>query len=272
MKFQKREFSHAPLALSFFIALAVFPLLSGASATGADWGTLKGQFVFAGDAEQPAKINVNTDSAYCGKHSLVDETLVVGENGALSNVFVYLYLKKGKTVDIHPDLESVGTEPVVLDNKGCRFVPHALLLRTGQPFEIRNSDAGIAHNTNLTLIKNSGFNQIVPNDAPLKKSFEKRESYASTVACNIHPWMRAHVLIRDNPYMAVSGSDGSFEIKNIPAGPHEFIFWHEAKGNMKKLSLGKSKTNNKGRAKLKIPATGTLDLGEIKVPPAVLGQ
>ena len=30
--------------------------------------------------------------------------------------------------------------------------------------------------------------------------------------------------------MAVSGEDGTFEIKNIPAGKHEFQLWHEVPG------------------------------------------
>ena len=98
------------------------------------------------------------------------------------------------------------------------------------------------------------------------------ESYPVPFACNVHPWMNAHVLVRDNPYMAFTGEDGSFEIKNIPAGEHEFIFWHESVGNLKNVSLGSGgKTNRKGRAKLKIPAGGTLELNEIKIAPAVLG-
>jgi len=267
MKNRKQVIRYSQAVVSFCATLAMV-----ASATGADWGTLKGQFVLDGDVEAAAKINVNKDTEFCGKHNLVDQTIVVGEDGALANVYVYLYLKSKKTVEIHPDLKDVDSKPVVLDNKGCRFEPHVLVLRTSQTLEIRNSDAGIAHNTNLTPTKNASFNQIIANDSPLTKSFEKRESYPSPVACNIHPWMKAYVLIRDNPYMTVSADDGTFEIANIPAGKHEFIFWHEAKGNMRKLAVGDTKTSKKGRAKLTIPAGGTLDLGEIKVKPAVLGK
>ena len=254
------------------IASTLVALTMVVSASGADWGTLQGRFVLDGDIGKPGAVNVNKDTEFCGKHDLVDETIVVGDGGELANVFVYLYLKRGKSVDIHPDLESPGDEPVVVDNKGCRFDPHVVVLRTGQTLEIRNSDAGIAHNTNLTPTQNPGFNQIVPNDSPISKVFMKRESYPSPVGCNIHPWMKGHILIRDNPYMAASGADGSFVIENIPAGEHEFIFWHEASGNMKSVAVGDSKTSKRGRAKLEIPAGDTLDLGEIKVKPAVLGK
>ena len=245
-------------------ALAIM-LATMTTATAADWGTLKGKFVLDGDPGDPAALNVNKDVEFCGKHSLVDESIVVADGGALSNVFVYVYLKRGGKIDIHPDLAEPSSEPVVLDNKGCRFEPHVALLRTGQTLEVRNSDKGIGHNTNFTLLKNPAFNEMVTNDSPITKTFAKAESYPSSAVCSIHPWMKAHVLIRDNPYMALSGEDGSFEIPNLPAGQHEFIFWHEAAGNLKSVSVGKSKTSRKGRAKLKIPAGDTLDVGEIKI-------
>ena len=84
--------------------------------------------------------------------------------------------------------------------------------------------------------------------------------------------MKAHLLVRDNPYMAITGDDGSFEIANIPAGEHEFILWHESVGNLKNLDLGANgKADRRGRAKLEIPAGGELDLGEIKVKPSAVG-
>jgi len=246
-----------------------------ASATGSpaqEWGSLTGRLVVDGKVGDPAAISVNKDPEYCGQHKLVEETVVVGKEGGLTNAFVYLYLKRGQTVSVHPDLESIPTEPAVLDNKGCRFEPHALLVRMGQPFEVHNSDPGIGHNTNATFFANLPFNEMVSNDSPITKTFEKTETYPASFSCNVHTWMKAYVLIRNNPYMAITGEDGSFEIKNIPAGEHEFIFWHESMGNLKNVSLGSSgKTSRRGRAKLKIPTGGTLELGDIKIAPANLG-
>ena len=243
------------------------------SALGADWGNLKGRLVYEGDPVTPAKLNVNKDVEFCSKHNLVDEAIAVGENDGLQNAFVYVYVKRGKSVDIHPDLEAASSEAAVLDNKGCRFEPHTILVRTGQTLEIRNSDQGIGHNTNAqTLLQNPKFNEQVSNDSPIKKVFEKTEPYPAEVACNVHPWMKSYLLIRDNPYMASTGEDGSFEIKNLPAGKLEFIFWHESKGVMRSLEVGGTKTSRKGRAKLEIPAGDTLDLGDVTVSAKVLGK
>lgn len=265
--------SEEELTLKIRILTVVFSLAVATSAFAADWGTLKGRLVFEGDPVTPDPINVNKDVEFCGKHNLVDESITVGENGGLSNVFIFLYLKRGASVDVHPDWEAANGETVVLDNKGCRFEPHAVIVQTGQKLEIRNSDEGIGHNTNAqTLLQNPKFNEQVSNDSPIIKVFEKAEPRPAEVACNVHPWMKGYLLIRDNPYMAVTSEDGSFEIKNIPAGEHEFAFWHESAGNLAKLKVGSETTSRRGRAELAIPAGDTLDLGEVKVSAKVLGK
>ena len=62
---------------------------------------------------------------------------------------------------------------------------------------------------------------------------------------------------------AVSGTDGSFEIADLPAGQLELQFWHEKAGYLGEMRIGGKKENvSKGRKKLKI-AAGDNDLGEI---------
>jgi len=246
-------------------------LVAVSAVSAADWGSLRGRFVFDGDAPDAAAISVTKDPEFCGKHDLKEESVMVSADGGLANAFVYLNPKRGKSVEVHPDYAKPDAKPIVLNNKGCRFEPHALVVYTAQPLEIRNSDPGVGHNTNgQTLRKNAKFNDMVSNETPVTKVFEKSESYPAEIACSIHPWMNAFVLIRENPYMVVSVADGSFAIKNIPAGEHEFVFWHEAKGNLRTISVGDAQTSKKGKVKLTIPAGGELDLGEIKITPADL--
>jgi hypothetical protein len=248
---------------------AVLLLATSVSAGAADWGGIKGKFVYKGEAKNEP-VQVTKDVEYCGPKMPLDETIKVGEGGGLQNVFVFLYVARGKKVDIHPDIKPAG--PRILSNAGCRFEPHAMCLWTAEEFHVVNDDPGVGHNTNLVLAANPAFNLTVPNDAPIKRKFEKSEPRPSNVMCNIHPWMNAKILIRDNPYMVVSGEDGSFEISNIPAGDQEFVIWHEAKGYLKDVEIGGKKVDRKGQIEVKIPAGEVVDLGEIEVTPALLGQ
>lgn len=252
------------------IALAtVAMILMAGQLTAAEWGSLKGKFVVDGKIGEPPALNVNKDQETCSKHPLVDETVVVGEGGGLANAVVFIYSRK--EIEAHPDYgDAASAKPAVLDNKGCRFEPHIAVVRTGQTLQVNNSDP-IGHNTNIAFIQNPAFNPSIPGGESRTLTMAKAEPLPTSVACNIHPWMRGYLVVQQHPYVAVSNDKGEFEIKNIPVGTHEFVFWHEKKGFIKNQTLEGGKTNAKGRAKLKIAAGETLDLGEIKIPAAALG-
>lgn len=253
---------------SLLTLAVVFAFSATPVAHAAEWGTIKGKFVYKGEPKA-APLTINKDVEFCGEHKPADESIVVGDGAALRDVFVYLYVARGKKVEIHPDYKP--GELKVISNKGCRFEPHALVLWTADELEVRNDDT-IGHNTNINLAANSDFNQLVANGSPLKKKLDKTEPAPAPVACNIHPWMKANLLVRDNPYMAASGEDGSFEIKNVPAGKQEIVIWHEAKGYVRDLKVGKGKADRKGQVEVTVPAGGEIDLGVIEVTPANLGQ
>jgi len=251
-----------------WIALALFLVaISAGSMPAAEWGSLKGRFVVDGTPPKPAPLVVNKDQ-YCIDKKPANEAVVVGSNNALVNAVVYLRPALGKKVDIHPDYEAQLKEPAVLDNKGCAFHPHITMVRVGQKLVVKNSDPPpVSHNTNIQLL---GFNPIVPPESNTEIVVSKDAPLPQLVNCNIHPWMKAHVLALAHPYMAVSGEDGSFEIKNIPVGAGEFQFWHEAPGYLKSLKFNGGTTDMRGRAKITIAAGKTVDLGDIKVPARIL--
>ncbi len=228
-------------------------------ATAEEWGTLKGRFKFGGSAPEAPALKADKDVEVCGKHKLVAEELVVGADGGVANVVVFV---RDKSVKVHPDLAATKNEKAVLDNQNCRFDPHVLFVQTGQPFVIKNSDT-VGHNSNVQTIKNPASNNLIPANGEATSTFKSDEAIPAAVTCNIHPWMKAWVVIRDNPYAAVSKPDGSFEIKNLPAGELEFQFWHEKAGYLGEATVGgKAEKMAKGRKKLKV-AAGDNDLGEI---------
>ena len=250
-----------------FVGFGVFAAMATTTAPAAEWGSLKGRFVVDGAPPKPQPLVVTKDQ-YCIDKKPMNQSVVVGSKGELANAVVFLRLERGGKVDVHPDYAAQLSEPAVLDNNGCLFHPHVVLVRVGQPFVIKNSDP-LGHNTKANLLQNASFNEIIAQGEERTKTFTRAEAMPMPVNCNIHPFMEGHILVQDHPYMAVSGEDGAFEIKNLPAGKHEFVFWHES-GYVRNAKVGPGKTDRRGRVELAIPANSELDLGDIKVPASVL--
>jgi hypothetical protein len=249
------------LCVAFTATLIVISVSAAASA--AEWGSVKGRFVVDGQPPKPSPLVVTKDQ-YCIDLKPVNESVMVGDDGSLANVVVYIRVGRRDKIEVHPDYAAQLDEPAVLDNKACHFVPHVTLLRAGQPIILKNSDP-VGHNTNLGV-----FNQIIPAGGETPTKITRAAALPIPVSCNIHPFMKGYVLVQDHPYMAVSTEDGTFEIKNIPAGKREIVFWHEAPGLMKNLKVGGSTADRRGSVELTIEGGKALDLGEIKVPAASL--
>ncbi len=238
--------------------------MPGAAGAADTWGDLIGKFVVEGTAPPKKKLNADKDVEVCAKHELFDESLVVGSAGELANVVLYVSSKK---VKIHPDLANAGATAVVYDNKDCRFEPHILPVMVGQEVKIHNSDP-VGHNSNVTPLLNPAFNQLIPSSGETAYKFQKAERLPVKVACNVHAWMSGYMVVRDNPYTVISAADGTFTIKNLPAGEElEFQAWQEKSGY---LSLATPKWE-KGKFKMKLKP-GVNDLGVIKVPASLFAK
>jgi hypothetical protein len=251
-----------PTILLFGFLAAV---LSAAPSLAADWGSLKGRFIVDGKPAPPPALVVDKDQ-FCIDKKPVNQALIVGKNNELANAVVYLRLPRRGDVAIHPDYEALLKEPAVLDNRGCEFHPRVTLVRVGQTLQVKNSDP-TGHNTNISLF---GFNPVVPANSKIDVKAQKDAPLPTPVRCNIHPFMQAHVLSLKHPYMAVSADDGTFEIKNLPAGKHEIQLWHEVPGYLKDVATKSGKADRQGRINVTIAANETADLGDIKVPAAML--
>ncbi|MEX0642316.1 MAG: hypothetical protein WD468_06425 [Pirellulales bacterium] len=245
------------------VTAAVMFLSPTAAISAAEWGSIKGRFLVDGVAPKPAPLIVTKDQ-FCIDKKPMNESVVVGDDGGLANAVVYVRLARGDKIDVHPDYAAALSKPIELDNKGCHFVPHVTLVRAGQPLILKNSDP-VGHNTNVGV-----FNQIIPSGGQTQTKIDREAALPIPVSCNIHPFMKGYVLVQNHPYMAVSAEDGTFEIANIPAGKHEFAFWHESPGYMQNLKLAGATTDRRGRAELTIAAGKPLDLGTIKMPASSL--
>lgn len=237
------------------VTVAAGWLMAGAAAgRAADWGDLTGKFTLDGMAPMPAKLAINKDQEVCGKMPLFDESLTVDASGSIANVLIYVTTKK---VAAHPDYEATAADKVTFDNISCRFEPHILAMRITQTLVLKNSDP-VGHNSNLQPLGDVAINPLLPASGTTDYKFSRAQTRPVPVTCNIHPWMKGYILPRDNPYFAVSAADGSFTIKNLPAGKLEFQVWHEVPGYVDTPQW------KKGKFEMTIKA-GANDLGTVKL-------
>jgi plastocyanin len=241
-------------------------LLAITNARAAEWGTLTGRFVYDGKPPVFKPISPTKDIEVCGKQEIPDEGLVVGQDKGIANVVVML---KTKNPAVAPSYESAANEQVVLDNKNCRFQPHVAVIRTSQTLALKNSDP-VGHNSKVDPLANPGVNPILPAGGdPVTHKFTAEEGLPVKVGCNIHPWMGAWIVVRKDPYAAVSGPDGKFIIKDLPAGSElEFGLWQEDSGYLKNVTYKGGKADTRGRFKIKLKP-GDNDLGDINVSPSI---
>jgi hypothetical protein len=248
------------------LTVAVVLLSLSSSTWAADWGTLSGRFVLDGKAPTLKPIEATKDQEVCSKHVIPNEQLVVDKDGGIANVVVML---KTKNPEVAPSYADAAKDKVVVDNKGCRFEPHIALVLTSQQLELHNSDP-IGHNSKIDPLSNPGINPILPAGGdPIMHKFSAEEGLPIKIGCNIHPWMGGYLVVRKDPYAAVSDTNGKFTIKDLPAGKElEFALWQEDSGYLKNATGKGVKADTRGRVKIKIKP-GENDLGDIKVSPSI---
>ena len=183
-----------------------------------DGGKLIGTVRFVGEVPRLAPVPVKKNQDVCGKEKPV-EILVVGPNRGVRDTVIYLEgITKGKKAD---------ARELHLDNIKCQFVPHVLAVMVEQPAVVKNSDP-ILHNTHGFQDKVTVFNLALPiqHQRINIKSKVKRPGVIQ-VLCDAHTHMSAWVVVRENPYFAVTDESGAFRIDNVPPGKYKVGAWHE---------------------------------------------
>jgi plastocyanin len=152
-------------------------------------------------------------------------TIATGRGGALADAFVYIRSGlEGKA--FKPPMEAV-----VLDQRGCMFVPRVIALHTGQTLAVKNSDP-VSHNVHPMPQNSREWNQQQAPGAPdLARRFIRPEVMIP-VKCNVHSWMRSYIGVMDHPYFAVTGNNGEFQWTQIPPGEYTVAVWHETLGEL----------------------------------------
>lgn len=203
-------------------------------------GSITGAVKLDGEPPKFKPIDMSAEAAcvQANPSAVVPPIVVTGAHGALANVVVYV---KSGLGNYRFDTPSA---PVVLDQKGCMYVPRVLAMMADQPFEVHNEDQTI-HNVHPMSRVNRAWNRSEPvGDPPIEATFTKPE-LAIPIACNIHPWMRAYLFVFANPYFDITPKSGDFALKNLPPGTYTIEAWHERFGTQDvTVTLGRKETKS----------------------------
>lgn len=198
----------------------------GAIAAGQSIGqaVLAGQVVFRGTAPARKPVRMAGEAA-ChkpGSPDALSEDLIVGSDGALSNVWVRVVSGLGGRTFAPP------ASAVEVDQAGCTFRPHVVAAQTHQIVRFKNSDP-VVHNVHAVAKENAAFNVSLSGQGRhAERFFGKPE--AVRIKCDLHAWMGGYVVVHDSPFQAVTGEGGAFALSGLPAGAYEIEAWHETLG------------------------------------------
>lgn len=196
---------------------------AAAPVVAADAANVTGLVKLEGTPPPPARIQMGADPTCQAQHSgpALAKDVVVGPGGELANVFVYIKDFKGT---VPPP-----SQPALLDQRGCIYIPHVSAVQVGQTLEIKNSDPTL-HNVHALAKVNKEFNEGQPVQGMVaKKVFDKPEVMVK-FKCDVHSWMNSYMAVLPHPYHAVSAESGNFTIANLPPGTYTVEAWHEKYG------------------------------------------
>ncbi len=219
-------------AIVVVLLLATLAMLrSRPAASASSAGQITGTIKLEGQAPHQKPIDMSKDPSCAqtrGGAPAVLENVVVGTNGGLANVVIYI--SQGLSGDVPPS-----AKPVTFEQKGCQYVPHVVALNPGQPMKIMNDDKTM-HNIHPAPNPGGGnlqFNKSeLPGGAPIDVTW-KAEEVAIPVKCNVHPWMRGYIAVVKGPN-GVSDTNGSFSLDDVPPGTYTLTAWHETYGTQTK--------------------------------------
>jgi plastocyanin len=149
---------------------------------------------------------------------------VVTVKGAKTNAFAVVTLES-------PALRAAPpvAEPVKIDQKGFRFLPHVTVVTTGSTIRFLNNDPE-PHN----VYSPEGRYNLGTWPTGDTKDYVFKKPGVYSQLCNIHPDMLAYVVVVDTPHYAVTDDAGNYVIRNVPPGKYTLVVWHEKKDGLER--------------------------------------
>ncbi len=187
-------------------------------------GNITGKVTLKGTPPAEKEITGVTDPVCSAAHPTPMKTrfYVVGAGGELADTVVMIKGISGKST-------GAAAPAIVIDQKGCEYIPYVGAVQTGQKISVRNSDPTM-HNVHVAPANTAGGNKEenkaqFAGAADLTFTFPAVENFLK-FKCDVHPWMFSYITVVDHPYFAVTGKDGAFTIKDVPAGKYKIVALH----------------------------------------------
>lgn len=190
---------------------------------------LRGTVTFKGTAPEPKEFELRRypDPVFCGALSDGNglrflKEVTVGRDGGLKDVVVVVEgIQSGKPFTF--------TDAQVEANI-CQFLPFVTVVSDKRQLTVTNRDP-VSHDIQGYAYDEAGVD-IVLHRSSLKASgttdvvqlVKGRRIF--TMQCGRHPYMQNWGYAIDNPYYAVTNSDGSFSIGDLPPGTYRIKAWH----------------------------------------------
>ena len=188
--------------------------------------SITGTVTFDGKVPALKPLAMEADPVCAKKHAkpVLNEMLVLGSGNTMGTIMVWVSkgLPAGKTFP-------APKTPVVLDQKGCVYVPHVMGIMVGQTYRILNSD-GVLHNIHTLPKVNPSFNKGMPPTLKEATTVFNKPEEVFHIKCDVHPWMSAWVAVFTHPFFSVTGTDGKFTLSGLDPGTYEVTAWHERLG------------------------------------------
>jgi len=192
-------------------------------------GSIAGLVTFSGAVPEKERFIVAKNPEVCGSGTREVEWVRVVD-GKLSQVVVYIDgIDGGRPWPAE-------AKASIINQKDCAFTPHMQVVRNGGEVEVRNSDP-VQHNIHTYEVigraMRTVFNVNQPNKGVFKETVKLKRGKWLKLGCDAHDFMHAWVFVADNPYYAVTGDDGRFNIPDVPAGEYKVMAYHPTLGKRK---------------------------------------
>lgn len=220
------------IVLSVFL---MFPIagLAYEETSVSNGGTVTGTVQFSGEVPQPTPFELRRypDQVYCGALSdgsgyrLLREVSVGPQQGLKDVVVTIEGIENGKPFEF--------TE-TKLEANICQFVPFVSVMRELHLLTVKNLDP-VSHD--LQIYERDREHVFIMFHRPALTKSGTSDTIHFTgnrrsviMQCGMHAFMLGHGLAVENPYYAITGFEGAFTIKDLPAGTYRIKAWHPTLG------------------------------------------